>query len=101
LIAVGVNSEGKRDILGLHVTAAEEAQEWLQLCAELTGDPGELVRAARKLIREDRSATRPAAHTPRTPSGRHPNGPARLRQPNAKRIAQVIPTPVETDRGRH
>ena len=77
--------------------------------AELTGDPEEPVRAARRLIREDRKARarqrRSAlqARRARAQNGQWaaPNGLARPRQPDAKRIAHVITTPIETDRGRH
>jgi hypothetical protein len=80
-----------------------------QLRAELTGDPEEPVRAARRLIREARKARtrqRRSASQARRARAQNaqwsaPNGLARPRQPDAKRIAQVIPTPVETDRGRH
>jgi hypothetical protein len=77
--------------------------------AKLTGDPEEPVRAARRLIQEDRKAharqRRSAlqARRARTQNGQWaaPNGLARPRQPNAKRTAHVITTPIETDRGRH
>lgn len=83
-----------------------------QLCAEmaeLTGDPEEPVRATRRLIRQDRKAR--ARQRRRASQARRarvqnaqwsaPNGLARPRQPDAKRITHVIPTPIETDRGRH
>lgn len=77
--------------------------------AELTGDPEEPVRAARRLIREDRkvrtrqrrSASKARRARAQNAQWSAPNGLARPRQPDAKRIAQVIPTPVETDRRRH
>lgn len=83
-----------------------------QLCAELaelTGDPDEPVRAARRLIREDRKARARQSRSARqalraraqNAQWSAPNGLARPRQPDATRIAQVIPTPAETDRRRH
>jgi hypothetical protein len=77
--------------------------------AELTGDLGEPVRAARRLIRQDRKARarqRRSASQARRAHAQNaqwsaPNGLATPRQPDAKRITHVIPTPVETDRGRH
>jgi hypothetical protein len=83
-----------------------------QLCAELaelTGDPEEPVRAARRLIRADRKArarqSRSARQARRARAQNSqwsaPNGLAKPRQPDATRVAHVIPTSVETDRGRH
>lgn len=77
--------------------------------AELTGDPGEPVRAARRLIRQDRKArarqrrSDNQARRARIQNAQWsaPNGLARPRQPDAERITHVIPTPVETRRGRH
>jgi hypothetical protein len=77
--------------------------------AELTGDPKEPVRTARRLIREDRKArtrqrrSASQARRARTQNAQWsaPNGLARSRQPDAKRVTHVIPTSVETDRGRH
>jgi hypothetical protein len=74
--------------------------------AELTEEP---VRAARRLIREDRKArTRQRRNASQARRARAqnaqwsaPNGLARPHQPDAKRIAHVISTPIETDRGRH
>ncbi len=77
--------------------------------ADLTGDPEEPVRAARRLIREDRkvrtrqrrSASKARRARAQNAQWSAPIGLARPRQPDAKRIAQVIPTPVESDRRRH
>jgi hypothetical protein len=77
--------------------------------AELTGDSEEPVRAARRLIREDRKARarrRRSVSQARRARAQNaqwsaPNGLARPRQPDAYRVVGVIPTPVETDRGRH
>jgi hypothetical protein len=77
--------------------------------AELTGDPEEPVRAAKRLIRPDRKARarqRRSASQARRARAQNaqwsaPNGLARPRQPDAKCITHVIPTPVETDRRRH
>jgi hypothetical protein len=77
--------------------------------AELTNDSEEPVRAARKLLREDgkartrqrRSASQSRRARAQNAKWSAPNGLARPRQPDAKRIAHVIPTAVETDRGRH
>jgi hypothetical protein len=77
--------------------------------ADLTGDPEEPVRAARRLIRGDRKARarkRRSAIQGRRARAQNaqwsaPNGLARPRQPDAKRIAHVISTPIETNQGRH
>jgi hypothetical protein len=77
--------------------------------AELTGDAEEPVRAARKLIRGDRKArarqSRSARQARRARAQNAqwsaPNGLARPRQPDAKRVTHVISTPVETDRTGH
>lgn len=77
--------------------------------AELTADLEEPVRAARRLIREDRKArarqSRSARQARRARAQNAqwsaPNGLARPRQPDATRIAHVIPTAAETDRRGH
>lgn len=73
--------------------------------AELTGDPEEPVRAARKLIRDERKAGRSANQDRRARAQNAqwsaPNGLATLRQPDANRITHVIPAPIDTDRRRH
>jgi hypothetical protein len=77
--------------------------------AELTGDPEEPLRAARRLIRVDRKDRDRQRHSSRQARRARAqnaqwsaaNGLARPRQPDAKRIAHVILAPVETDRGRH
>lgn len=71
--------------------------------AELTGNPEEPVHAARRLIREnhkarDRQARRARAQNAQWSAS---DGLARPPQPDAERVAHVIPALAETDRARH
>ena len=86
LLATGVNADGHREILGLHVTSAEDGAGWLAFFRDLTAR-GLYRRQARHLRRPPRpgrghrrdAARRGLAALPhplrREPDGRHPEGP--------------------------